>query len=74
MHMDVKEPAKLGVRFNWCKCVSGGWQPSLHRAVARQGGRAAPAQRRHRCRVTRGAQAAQQGAKLPWRLQRSTTG
>lgn len=30
MHMDVKEPAKLGVRFNWCKCVSGGWQPSLH--------------------------------------------
>lgn len=23
MHMDVKEPAKLGVRFNWCKCVAG---------------------------------------------------
>lgn len=24
MHMDVKQPAKLGVRFNWCKCVWGG--------------------------------------------------
>lgn len=23
MHMDVKERAKLGVRFNWCKCVAG---------------------------------------------------
>lgn len=23
MHMDVKQPAKLGVRFNWCKCVVG---------------------------------------------------
>lgn len=23
MHMDIKEPAKLGVRFNWCKCVAG---------------------------------------------------
>lgn len=37
MHMDVKEPAKLGVRFNWCKCVSGGWQPSLHCDVAQAG-------------------------------------
>lgn len=24
MHMDVKQPAKLGVRFNWCKCLWGG--------------------------------------------------
>lgn len=23
MHMDVKQPAKLGVRFNWCKYLVG---------------------------------------------------
>lgn len=25
MHTDVKEPAKLSVRFNWCKSVWGCW-------------------------------------------------
>lgn len=29
MHMDIKQPAKLGVRFNWCKCVVGRL-PSAH--------------------------------------------
>lgn len=36
MHMDVKQPAKLGVRFNWCKCVLGGlpWCPGHGCALA----------------------------------------
>ena len=62
MHMDVKEPAKLGVRFNWCKCVAGRlpgaqWPQQRRRAV--------PAQSRHRCRVSRGAKLAKREAKLP---------
>lgn len=56
MHMDVKEPAKLGVRFNWCKCVAGRLGAPAAPAVlwARHGRGAAPAWSRHPCHVTKG--------------------
>lgn len=75
MHMDVKEPAKLGVRFNWCKCVAGRLAASagspvlagLSSAVvqASRESRACTKQAPLPCHLSH-AKLAKQEAKLPW--------
>lgn len=60
MHTDVKEPAKLGVRFNWCKYCWCEWAelPRSRGAEPQSKGQACPGAWQHSGARARGSEQA----------------